>query len=897
MGSAWILTLAVFAPVLTGLLGLLLPKSQVTLRTLLALSGPLLAFVLIAGVVTGQGGVTTPPSPFAGTSTEAAHDSEATATVVTEAAQGVVELEAPAELGTSFIPWVPSLKLNFAYLLDGLGTFFALLVAGVGCMIVLYARGYFGGHTEQARADLRRFYPTLGFFATAMLGLVLSDYTLMTLVFWEMTSISSFLLIGWNRYDKHAVKLAMQAFFTTGLGGMFLFGGLALLGTSTDIWRWSDLLTNPPSLDDGYVTLALGLMFIGACSKSAQWPLHFWLPGAMAAPTPVSAYLHSATMVKAGVFLVGRLSPVFYDASLWVPVLTGLGALTMCYGALMAITKDDLKQIFAYTTVSQLGLLMCMYGLMGVSYEDYYTKAMVPAIDLDITQIANHAFYKAPLFIVAGAIGHLVGTRNLSELKGLFNKKDDHGSAFTNKAMVITILAAGYALAALPGSVSFQAKEMFLYGIYHAASANPIFWIIMILAIVTAICNVAIFVRLLTTLIGLPFSLEKAHEEHDDHLHGGHEHHEHEHGFWPHLIWIPGALIVSLQFIGGILPFLWNTVFLPLEVNAFYKTFAHGLPWFWSVSIFTPPLYCSLIAIAGGAALGVSPFLRKTIIDPHNHIFPATYCLLTHGSKLVYRYFQAGHLKYYTLFILGTLTLCFGYAALHDTPMLTLSQQKIPHILEAKPGVLLGLVLCTAAICIPIVTSRVIRVILLGVVGMTTLSMFLLYQAPDLALTQLMVEIIGVVLFVYVLRLLPDAKKIPHVGIWWKLPAAVITGLIFGWITLVAATTDPSALNPFDPKYANLGEWFAAYSYHGPESSPYGTRGGGGNNIVNVILVDFRGFDTMGEICVLGLAAMGVWSLIKGRGKRSSRKSAAQTNEPSQKNDGSNDVSTEAGAA
>ena len=420
--------------------------------------------------------------------------------------------------GTQVIGWVPDLDLNFAFLVDGLGGFFALLVAGIGVLIVLYARGYFGAATEQARADLFRFYPTLGFFASAMLGVVLADYTLLTLVFWELTSISSFLLIGWDRYDRNALKLAKQAFFTTGLGGMFLLGGIGLLGYHTGYWRWSELLQHAVDLDWSGTTLqtAFLLMFVGAASKSAQWPLHFWLPGAMAAPTPVSAYLHSATMVKAGVFLVGRMLPLFVipgnaaaGLDIWPGIITWFGAVTMLYGAVTAVNQHDLKRIFAYTTVSQLGLLMAMYGLAGFAYThlgyDQNVHGIAAAIDLDITQIANHAFYKAPLFITAGAIGHYL-SRSLPDL---------HGAFYKFPAICATMLLAAYALAAGPGTVSFPAKELFLYAIYHAADGRPWLWVILAMTVATAACNVAIFVRLLTTLLGLPGSMGKPDDGHD----------------------------------------------------------------------------------------------------------------------------------------------------------------------------------------------------------------------------------------------------------------------------------------------------------------------------------------------------------------------------------------------
>ena len=444
MGSESIVLFAVLAPVVFGLLTLWLPRHWIEPRTLLATAGPAVAFALLVSVAFENA------PALQAQHDHAAHASQAHAPHPAdhedEHGHGASHHEtshedphadhasaahAPAAPTTGTIRWMPSLQINLAFLTDGLGLFFGLLVSGVGTLIMLYARGYFGRAGPTSADDLYRFYPTLGFFTTAMLGVVLADYTILTLLFWEMTSISSFLLIGWDRYDKHAVKLAMQAFFTTGLGGMGLFGGVLVFGNATaglgadgaGIWRWSEMIAQSDELirrlgeisQHPQLLWAFVLMFVGAGTKSAQFPFHYWLPGAMAAPTPVSAFLHSATMVKAGVFLVGRLFPVFAALPLFPKLIIPLGAVTMLYGGVVALQQHDLKRIFAFTTVSQLGLLMAMYGVGAVQYHGQ------AAIDYDITQIANHAFYKAPLFIAAGAIGHVL-SRDITKLNGAFYK-------------------------------------------------------------------------------------------------------------------------------------------------------------------------------------------------------------------------------------------------------------------------------------------------------------------------------------------------------------------------------------------------------------------------------------------------------------------------------------------
>ncbi|MEM6552114.1 MAG: hydrogen gas-evolving membrane-bound hydrogenase subunit E [Planctomycetota bacterium] len=813
--SVWLVLIAVLAPVTAGVATIWLPKSAVALRVAVALCGPVTAFFCILASLS-VGGLDRTPN---------------------------------GEVG-----WLPSLNINLAFLTDGLGAFFGLLVSGIGAMIVLYARGYFGKEGPTSKEDLARFYPLLGFFMTAMVGLVLADYTLLTLLFWEMTSISSFFLIGWDRYNKHAVKLGMQAFFTTGLGGLGLLGGILLFGDTTGVWRWSTMLEGAGSIDwnSSGVLWAFVLMFIGAAAKSAQWPAHYWLPGAMAAPTPVSAFLHSATMVKAGVFLTGRLMPAFMEVDQWAGVIVPFGAVTMLIGGVLALNQHDLKRIFAYTTVSQLGLLMTMYGLAGYTYKG------PPTIDYDITQIANHAFYKAPLFIAAGAIGH-VASRQLPELFGAFHK---------HKAICITMLLAGYALAAGPGTISFPAKELFLYAVYHAAEEAPWLWLVMAMTVATAMCNVAIFVRLLTTLMGWRFGMKAephGHDNHDDHHH---EHH-HEHGVMAAMIWLPGLLIVSLQYLGGLIPPLWDVLFLPFETNANYFSIDKGVPSIWyAITHPSLPLGMSFLAMGGGVLLGISKLARHEHKDIHDKIYPLAYFLSVTGGGKVFRLVQTGNLKHYMLFILGFFLLMFGWAALPDDAM--------RQMVALTPGsgygigILLGAITCFTALAIPFTKARIIRVVFLGATGFSVVGIYIVYQAPDLALTQLMFEIISVILFVIVLRLLPKEKIVKQalVGKVGRVAIAASVGLAFGWMTLTAASSDPEF---------RVGETLAQHSYGNYEYNAAGekvqlqptaldtTRGGGGDNIVNVILVDFRALDTYGEIAVLGLAAIGVWSMLPRR--------------------------------
>ena len=846
MPSTWLLLLAVLSPAAAGLMTMLLPRPAVAPRVALMAAGMATAFLLVLSQLSLGGGLNTGKADETAAAYAPDHPSDAHVSAAETAAAA-----SPA------LPWIPDFHLDIAFLPDGLGGFFALLVSGIGVLIVLYARGYFGGlppPDSTAHDDLFRFYPTLGFFATAMLGLVLSDYILLTLLFWELTSISSFLLIGWDRSNPRAVRLAIQAFLTTGLGGLFLLGGIALLGSATatalhpdGLWRWSELIAAAQAgelpLGTPAMAWAFGLIFIGAAAKSAQFPLHYWLPGAMAAPTPVSAYLHSATMVKAGVFLMGRCYPVFNDLDLYAWLLIPFGGVTMLYAGITAVCKHDLKQIFAYTTVSQLGLLMAMYGLGGIDFDDH--GHAVAALDFDVTQIANHAFYKAPLFITAGAIGH-VASRSLPHLKG---------ALWEHPAICITMLAAGYALAALPGSISFNAKELFLYAGVHAAETHPGLWLLVVATLLTAACNVAIFIRLLLVFTGRDlFSHLDIPEEHA-------HHHAHEHGLGAQLIWLPAVPLVALQFVGGLATPLWEVFALPFESNAGYFA-KKGIPWLPSFT--SLPLYLSVAAVVAGVVLALTPLLRRAHADVFTRVYPAAQAGVERLSRVGHRVSQTGNLRLYISAALLSLLIGFVGAVLHDPRMFEPIGAAFATFFESTPGVIIGLLICCTSLVLPLTESRLIRVLMLGACGFAMVSMYVVYQAPDLALTQLFFEIISVLLFVFVLRLLPSAPMRRNPARLPRIALAVASGVMLGWLTLIAASAEP------DPTaFGKLGNWFTwnTYSDHttglipGVDGLADG-RGGGGFNIVNVILVDFRGFDTLGEICVLGVAALGVWSML-----------------------------------
>ena len=839
--------MGVFAPLVSGLATLALPRRAVTPRVLTALAGPVVALVL---VVRGGG------------------------------------IGSVAGVG-----FIPELNADFALAAGPLGVFFGLLIAGIGALIVLYARGYFG----RDEASLARFYPTLGLFATAMIGIVLSDNFILLFMFWELTSVSSFLLIGWDRDNPRAVRLAMQAFVVTGMGGMALLGGLILLGVATGAWSFTALgeVASAGELMSGergtLVPWALGLMFLGGAAKSAQFPLHFWLPGAMAAPTPVSAYLHSATMVKAGVFLFGRLFPVLAEVDLWTPLLMVFGSVTMLYGAFLAVRSQELKKIFAYTTVSQLGLLTCMYALGGIEHHESANMIW------PVTQILNHALYKAPLFIIAGAIMHIVGRKELHQLRGLIR----------SHALLAGVCLVGcYALAGGPLTLSFTMKEAFFYQIVHAAEHHPSVWVVGVMAILTAACNVTIFVRFLVTFFSKPHA--EGREEHDPHAaadnapehDAGHAHHPaHESGFWGACIWWPAAFLLVWQFVGGIAPGAFESIVRPVETHTGYwdhvPSIAHAF------SHPSPALAMSGIAIGLGIVVGLSGLGRRVLVDPFDRAYPGAYVgLETLGFRLM-RIVQSGRIRDYVFVVIATMLAGLALT-IADTPSWRV-WPGVASFFGAGIGVSLAAIFLTGLICatallLAIVQNRITRVLVLGACGFSVTGMYLIYQAPDLALTQLMFEIISVVLFMLVFRLLPEKPDERDRREWWRLGIAGAAGLAIGWTVLHAGAiaddanqrvaeermaiaapeagpvheTIPTAAGgahggaggeaePFEPT-GRLGDWFLRYAHDGGPAT--GGRGGGGNNVVNVILVDFRGYDTLGEITVLSVAMMGVLALI-----------------------------------
>ena len=846
-----LLLVAILAPVAAGAVTLLLPTRVQLLRVLIACCGPAASLVCLGRFLSSHG----------------------------------------LAAGRVSWPWMPALDLDLAFNLDPLGGFFALLVAGFGLLILLYGRAYLGPDGPA----LAKFYPLIGGFMSAMLGLVLADDFLLMLLFWEATSVTSFLLIGWDHTNKTAVKNALQAFLTTGFGGLALLGGLVWLGVLTGAGSFTEL---GPVAASGPMVGAFLLIYVGIAAKSAQWPLHYWLPGAMLAPTPISAYLHSAAMVKAGVYLLARTWPTLGALELWPIIVAGIGGVTMLLGAFVALQRDVLKQILAYTTISQLGLLAAAFGLAHFAYNDE------PNLIWGNAQILNHALYKAPLFMLAGATAHALGKADLSRLRGAIHAKGERLYA------VLFLLALG-ALAALPGTFSFFAKEAFLYQIWHAIEethAWPLY-VLGVAAVLTSVFNVAILVRFAQTFLSRPIPPGQTRAElaHDDEAHAHHDEHPHDSFFWTAMLWLPAALLIATQYFGGVAGPFASELFSPLESVKGYFAKPEYFSLIYVLTHPTVPLLASGIGIVLGVLLGLSPLLRGYRGDWHDHIFPNAYAGIIGGGNFAFGSIQTGRMRWYVLatcLMLAGVVGWVGYAAYRlDALALPPEALVVPGFLAAPQAWLLCGLVSLAATIMVFVRDRAARVLVLGTVGFGVAGLFYAYAAPDLALTQLSVEIVSLILFLLVLNLLPEKSEGDRTLVALRVPAALVVGTMAFAVTLWAGAgprPERAAILADGTAPATLGDYFLRNSYKGFDTAgvpadalgdgvvdrgekhlkSFGSgkyesdketyaeglavhKGGGGANVVNVILVDFRGFDTLGEIAVLGLAAMGVWTLLR----------------------------------
>ena len=705
-------------------------------------------------------------------------------------------------------PWAPSAGIMLSFYVDGLSLLFALLISGIGTFIVLYAGAYLKGH-----ADLGRFLMFILMFMGSMLGLVLSDNVVTLFVFWELTSITSFLLIGFNHDKPRSRRAALQALVVTGGGGLALLAGLLLMAQVGGSMELSTLLADGDILREHPWYLAmLILVLAGAFTKSAQAPFNFWLPNAMEAPTPVSAYLHSATMVKAGVYLLARMNPGLGGTEIWQTLLVLFGAVTFLIGAVLALRNTDLKLMLAQTTVASLGLLVFLIGL-----------GHDIAIQAAMAYLVAHSLFKGALFMAAGCIDHETGTRDIAKLSGL------------GRAMPVTAAAAALAalsMSGLPPFFGFIAKE-FAYkatldGVWPLAITGAAILGNALLFAVAFLVGVRPF-------LGKPGDTPKPPHEGTPSL------------------WLGPIVLAVIGLLAGPLNGAAETLVIAPAASA-----VAGAPmavdlYLWGG--FETPLFLSILTVALGAVLfWQAPALRALLArmldalwgpDKGYDQFMDGLVALARG---VTARLQTGSLRHYLLISFLVL------AAALTAPMIATGAAGAQLVISPANFYVWGVALLTiiGGLAIMITQSRLIAILSMGVLGMAVAFVFLMFGAPDLAFTQLMVETLSVVILALVIA------RLPVYGADWRgWPRAVRDGaigiVIGGAITmlLLSITSRPLDLT--------LSEYFAEKSY----TEAFG------RNIVNVILVDFRALDTFGEIAVVVIAGVAVLSLLAfGAGRR-----------------------------
>ncbi|KAA3662203.1 MAG: putative monovalent cation/H+ antiporter subunit A [Chloroflexi bacterium] len=705
------------------------------------------------------------------------------------------------------VDWVPSLGISLSFYADGLSLLLALIVSGVGALILIYGGGYLAGDRQ-----IGRFYTIILVFMASMLGVVLADNIFLLFVFWELTSISSYLLIGFKHEYESSRDAARQALLVTGSGGLALLAGLILLGIAGGSWEFSSLLGQGDAIQASPLFLpALILILAGAFTKSAQFPFHFWLPNAMAAPTPVSAYLHSATMVKAGVYLLARVSPIFAGTDVWFAALVIVGGVTALLGAWLSWQQTDLKRILAYSTVSALGTLVLFLGI-----------GSKVAVKTAILFLLVHSLYKGALFMAAGAIDHETGTRDVTKLGGLA------------RLMPLTLAGVGLAavsMAGLPPLLGFISKELM-----YEATLEAQGWSLPLTMLALA-TNVFMVAAAAIVLI-VPF-FGKRQNPKELHIH------EAPISMWLGPVVLGGVALLTGLFsnahwfaedlIGRAVTAVYNT---PVEVHL---GLFHG---------FTPMLQLSIVTVTLGVVVfALHQRLRPVVVGVDtavSRIGPEQW--YKHGldgllsfAGGVTKLLQNGFLRYYILFVMGTVVVLVGVTLLRQDAIVLPAIETPVRFVDA----VIALTMIVGTMIVVKARSRLYAVAGLGLVGYGMAMLFILFSAPDLAMTQFAIETLTVILFVLVLFRLPKFETISIKATHYRdALVSIAVGTMMASVVLAA-----KAFNAPTP----LSDFFAENSYTLAQ----------GRNIVNVILVDFRGADTIVEITVLTVAAIGVYGLLR----------------------------------
>jgi len=706
--------------------------------------------------------------------------------------------------------WIPDLGIHLSFYADGLSLFFALLISFFGLLITLYSAGYLA-HEH----DTQRFYGYLVFFMASMLGLVLANNLISLFVFWELTSLSSFLLIGFTHKEEASRTSARQALLVTAGGGLVLMFGLILMGIEGGTFNIQELIANADQLRASpYLTSIIILVLIGAFSKSAQFPFHFWLPNAMVAPTPVSAYLHSATMVKVGVFLVFRLNPIFNGIDWWNLPLMIIGGFTMVMGSIVAFQADDLKRVLAYTTISALGIFFLMIGI-----------GSDVAIQAAIVYVLAHALYKGALFLIAGTLSHECGTHKLSEL--LYIEK---AMPWTKASAILATLS----MAGIIPFIGFIGKELLYEAGLHAKSYDTILISILIIASI-------FFVGVVMRILHEGFFNQKFYTTPSARVHEA-----------PGIMYGPGLLMGLLALLFAIVPY---QSIQPLLEQATYNMGISGIELgmgLWHG--FTSVLMLSLLTILLGVLLYLA---RQPIFKAYHALNIPLERLPEWGykglmnqaqrmSEFHTRYVQNGYLRGYIFSIIFTFS---GLVMYHLFSNEFISRASIDmnwaglELYELSVFILVGVTL----IFLFNHSTRFTNVAAIGIIGYGLALMYTVFSAPDVAITQFLAETLSLILLVII------SPKIPHFNTQTSffnlkyLVLSLVFGAVMTVVTLIGMSRD---------FHSPLKKYFLENSIDK----------GKGENVVNVILVDFRALDTLGEVTVLVITFVGIVALMKIKG-------------------------------
>lgn len=713
---------------------------------------------------------------------------------------------APVVQGESFTSttlWVDSLGINLSFYLDGLSLFFTFLVTVTGLLVLLYSFKYMEHYREQGR-----FFCFLLFFMASMLGLVLSANLISLFVFWELTSFSSFLLIGFENRKETSRKAARQALLVTAGGGLALMAGFILLELITDSnFNLIEVINASQTVANSNLHVAaIILIAVGAFTKSAQFPFHFWLPNAMAAPTPVSAYLHSATMVKAGVYLVFRLNPVFNDIALWGHLLGITGAVTMTWGAFKALQEDDLKRILAYTTISALGVFFMMTGIGGEA-----------AINAVMLYVLAHALYKGALFLTAGNIDYQTGTRNISELSSLFRK------------MPYTSVAVLFSCASMAGVIpflGFVGKESLYDALYHAENPYALFYLALLFLASVFFTAVSIDIAYNACLKGGKLDNTRVSEP----------------GFL--MIFSP-LVLAAVSLLAGLAP---KTIVEPLmqwSASSAYSAAPSMKLKLWHG--FNLVFLLSMLTLLVGAGVY---FLRNAIRrfrKPYwlsaDYIYEQTFYGLETASKYITAVVQGGLIKNYIATIVSTFSVVMIFTLADGGLLQAPSIEQLFKGIQIYEIIIIALIIMAVAFLFK-TRSRLIVTATFGIIGYSIALAYVLFSAPDVAITQFLAETLTLILLILILHRLPSytlKQRIPHQK---YLPISILFGAVMAFVSFTVLNTNKDTGLKTSILEKSLTE-------------------GKGENAVNVILVDFRALDTLGEITVLAIAMVGIIALLR----------------------------------